>query len=225
MAELTFLFDLDDTLYPAESGVWQSIRDRIDLYMHTVLGIPQEEIPALRHRLFTTYGTTLRGLQATMSVDPQEYLRFVHDVPLDRYLTPDPELRRVLMAYSAPKFIFTNGDRPHAHRVLEILGLQGVFEEIIDIVALAPYCKPMPEAFDIALEYVHGARPADCVLVDDNSANLAAAHALGFQTVLIGSPNPAIPFARAIRRPVDLPTLMPFSSDVALVKNGRNLNE
>lgn len=213
MSELTLFFDLDDTLYPADSGVWQDIRNRIDLYMHSVLGIPQAEIPELRHHLFKTYGTTLRGLEATMSIDPADYLRFVHDVPLDQYLKPDAELRRVLASYTSPKFIFTNGDRPHALRVLKILGLENLFDEIIDIMALSPYCKPMPEAFDIALRRADNPQPADCVLVDDSVANLVAAHALGFQTVLIGLPNPMAPFARTIGRLADLPEVIAIHSD------------
>ncbi len=214
MAETTLFIDLDDTLYPADSGVWQDIRDRIDLYMHSVLGIPVEEVPALRHHLFNTYGTTLRGLEATRSIDPNEYLRFVHDVPLERYLKPNPELRQVLLNYSYPKFIFTNGDRPHALRVLKILGLENLFDDIIDIVALSPYCKPMPETFDIALDYTRHSSPSDCILVDDAPRNLAAAHAYGFQTVLVGPPNPGILYAKVISRIADLPLVIPVNGNL-----------
>ncbi|GAP14372.1 pyrimidine 5'-nucleotidase [Longilinea arvoryzae] len=209
---MTLFIDLDDTLYPADCGLWKNIRDRIDLYMHSVLGIPLAEVPPLRHRLFKTYGTTLRGLEATLSVDPADYLRFVHDVPLEHYLKLDAELRQVLVGYTMPKFIFTNGDCAHASRVLKTLGLEGLFDGIIDIVALSPYCKPMPEAFEIALARAGCPQPADCVLVDDFANNLAVAHQLGFRTVLIGSPNPAVPFAPAIPRLADLPTVIPQSN-------------
>lgn len=101
MGELTLFIDLDDTLYPADSGVWQDIRNRIDLYMRDVLGIPAAEVNALRQDLFARYGTTLRGLEASMQVDTADYLRFVHDVPLSRYLTPNPELRQILSGYPA----------------------------------------------------------------------------------------------------------------------------
>lgn len=212
MGEFTLFIDLDDTLYPADSGVWQDIRSRIDLYMQTVLGIPADEVPALRRHLFSTYGTTLRGLVATMPVDAMDYLRFVHDVPLQRYLTKDEELRRVLVSYKMPKYILTNGDQLHAQRVLSVLGLEGIFDGIIDILALSPFCKPMPEAFDIALEHAHRPRPADCVLVDDSAVNVVSAHEMGFQTVLVGPPNPDLPFACAIRRLADLPTVIPINS-------------
>lgn len=212
MGELTLFIDLDDTLYPADSGVWRAIRGRIDLYMHSILGIPQAEVPNIRHHLFTTYGTTLRGLEATMRIDPADYLRFVHDVPLDEYLRPDAELRRVLTAYDMPKYIFTNGDRPHALRVLEVLGLLGVFDGIIDITLLSPYCKPMPEAFSIALRHIHQLSPENCLFADDAPRNLAAAHKLGFKTVLVGAANAtSVPFAHAIRRLADLPEVVPVN--------------
>ena len=211
MGYITLFFDLDDTLYPADSGVWQDIRNRIDLYMHTVLGIPAAEVPALRRHLFNTYGTTLRGLEATLSIDPTDYLRFVHDVPLERYLKPNLELRQILLNYPYRKFIFTNGDRPHALRVLKILGLENLFDEIIDIVALTPFCKPMPETFDIALKYAHHSLPPECILVDDAPRNLAAAHAYGFQTVLVGPLNPSTPYAKVIARINDLPLAVPMN--------------
>ena len=211
MGELTLFIDLDDTLYPADSGVWQDIRNRIDLYMRDVLGIPAAEVPTLRHELFGRYGTTLRGLEATMHVDTADYLRFVHDVPLSRYLGPDPELRRILAGYPERKFIFTNGDLPHALRVLEILGLVDIFEGIIDITMLSPYCKPMLEAFDIALEVAGNPRPQQCVFIDDAPRNLIAAHSRQFQTILVGPPDSAAPFAPAIPRLVDLPSVLPLN--------------
>ncbi len=222
MSETTLFIDLDDTLYPADCGLWINIRNRIDLYMQSVLGIPQAEVAPLRHHLFKTYGTTLRGLEATLAVDAADYLRFVHDVPLERYLKPDAELRQVLGSLRAPKFIFTNGDRAHAGRVLKVLGLEDLFDDIIDIVALSPYCKPMPEAFSIALARAGNPPPANCILVDDFSENLAAAYRLGFQTVLIGSPNPTVPFAPAILRLADLPSVISPNHPDILVSKERN---
>lgn len=211
MGDLTFFIDLDDTLYPADSGIWQDIRNRIDLYMQEVIGIPRAEVAELRQRLFNTYGTTLRGLEATMHVDAADYLRFVHDVPLSQYIAPDPGLRQVLTAYHQPKFIFTNGDRPHALRVLEILGLSDIFDGIIDITMLSPYCKPMDEAFDIALEFAGQPHPQNCVVIDDSPRNLIAAHNRQFQTILVGPSDAALPFAPAIAKLIDLPNIIPVN--------------
>lgn len=211
MGELTLFIDLDDTLYPADSGVWQDIRNRIDLYMRDVLGIPAAEVNALRQDLFARYGTTLRGLEASMQVDTADYLRFVHDVPLSRYLTPNPELRQILSGYPARKFIFTNGDRLHALRVLEVLELSDIFDGIIDITMLSPYCKPMPEAFDIALKFAGNPQAQQCVFIDDAPRNLIAAHSRQFQTILVGPADLAPPFAPAIPRLADLPRVLPVN--------------
>ena len=88
----TIFFDLDATLYPESIGLWQLIRERIDLFMQERLGLPLAQIPVMRHDYFTRYGTTLKGLQANYDVDPRDYLTFVHDLPLDAYLQPTDEL-------------------------------------------------------------------------------------------------------------------------------------
>ena len=94
MTFTTLFFDLDDTLYAPSSGVWQAIMMRIEQYMHERLNIPTEEIPGLREDLFRKYGTTLRGLQILWHVDEREFVEYVHDVPVDRLLSPDPALRK-----------------------------------------------------------------------------------------------------------------------------------
>ncbi|MCX8025711.1 MAG: hypothetical protein N3A60_10960, partial [Thermanaerothrix sp.] len=112
------IFDLDDTLYPASSGVWEAIGERIDLFIHQKLGLSHEEVEPFRKNLFRTFGTTLRGLYLQYHIDPAEYLAFVHDIPLERYLQPNPALRTLLKVLPYPKVIFTNADKNHANRVL-----------------------------------------------------------------------------------------------------------
>jgi putative hydrolase of the HAD superfamily len=185
----TLLIDLDDTLYPASTGLWSLIRQRIDLYMHERLKMPWEEIPDLRHRLFSEYGTTLRGLQATIGLDAQDYLAFVHAVPVEERLLPDPELKQVLLRCFQRKVIFTNADTGHALRVLGALQVADQFDQIIDILAVAPYCKPMPEAYRVALRLAGVAHPSECLVFDDSVSNLATARLLGCPTVLVGAPN------------------------------------
>src|SRR5690606_21760410 len=108
MSFTTLLIDLDETLYPSTVGVWDAIGKRMEDYIHLRMGLPREAIPALRHSLYMQYGTTLRGLQATHGVDVDEFLAFVHDVPLETMLQPDSLLRELLMRYSLRKLIFTN---------------------------------------------------------------------------------------------------------------------
>ncbi len=125
-------------------------------------------------------------------IDAEEYLHFVHDVPLGDYLTPDPALKEILQAYPQRKVIFTNADGSHARRVLAALDLVGCFERIIDVHVLQPYCKPMPEAFQAAFDLLQ-VDPGQCVLVDDTLSNLVTAKSFGMRTVWITQkpPDPA----------------------------------
>ncbi len=179
------LFDLDDTLYPQDSGVWDRVGVRINQYLVDRMHIPAEEVSALRSRLFIQYGTTLRGLQVEDQVNMKEYLDFVHDVPLEDILSPDPELDQILSTLPLRKVVFTNAYTPYAQQVLALLGINHHFEQIIDIYTLYPYCKPEAQAFHKALEAV-GEEAEHCLLIDDNPKNLAMAQSLGMKTVSIG---------------------------------------
>ncbi len=182
----TLLIDLDDTLYPHDCGVWEMIRTRMQVYMVEEMGLPTEEVPALRHRLWKQYGTTLRGLQAEYEVDMGDYLDYVHDVPLEDRIPVNPELLEILQALPQRKFIFTNATKAHARRVMDHLGVSGQFEGIIDVYAMMPHCKPQVEAFGTALSIVDDVAE-NCCLVDDSPGNLATAKALGMATVSIGA--------------------------------------
>lgn len=202
-------FDLDDTLYPTTSGLWAAIRQRMTDYMHTPLGFSTEEIPTIREHYFKTYGTTLRGLQIHHNVDPDDYLAYVHDLPLEKFLTPDPHLREILISLPQMKWIFTNADANHAKRVLDILGLEGCFNGIIDVRSLDYLCKPEKEAFQRALDLSDAAAPEDCVLFDDSLRNLIPARTIGFTTVLVGSDgnNPGANYS--LIKLTDLPQVFP----------------
>ena len=189
----TLLIDLDETVYPSSSGVWDAISVRMEQYMHERMNLPLEDIPSLRKHLYQKYGTTLHGLQITYQVDERDFLNFVHNVPLDGLLTPDPELRQVLQRYPQKKFVFTNADRSHANRVINRLQLADCFDGIVDIYDIAPHCKPMPEAFLTALRLTGNQAPDQCVFIDDSPRNLAGARALGFYTVQVGLPKPGYP--------------------------------
>ena len=204
----TIFFDLDDTLYPASSGVWKLIKDRMNLYMHQHLKIDWDEIPALRERLFHEYGTTLRGLQVNYKIDTNEYLAFVHDIPLQEYLKPDESQQRMLMALPYKKLIFTNADANHAHRVLAVLGLHNCFERIVDINAVNPYCKPMQPALKIALDLSGETEPRNCILVDDQPATTHAGREFGFYTILFGQDGGSQDANATLARLTDLPELL-----------------
>lgn len=209
----TLFIDLDETLYPASCGVWEAISKRIEAYMHERMGVPQAEITDLRRSLYQQYGTTLHGLQVTRGVDTADFLAYVHDIPLASLLQPDPQLRGALLQLNQRKFIFTNADRPHAERVITQLGLQGCFDGIIDILDIAPHCKPMAEAFTKALQLAGESDAAQCAFIDDSPRNLAGARAAGFYTIQVGSPkrgfqHPTAAADAQIERLADIPALL-----------------
>jgi pyrimidine 5'-nucleotidase len=189
MALDTLIFDLDDTLYPPSTGVWDAIGDRINQFLRDNLKLKPNEVVQVRDELFHTYGTTLRGLQIVYGIDPFKYLNYVHNVPLETYLQPNPALRRILKQISTRKVIFTNSDQNHALRVIAQLGLDGIFERIIDVLDVSPYCKPQPEAFQKALNLLGNLDPSRCILIDDSLRNINTARELGFYTILVGNHN------------------------------------
>jgi putative hydrolase of the HAD superfamily len=203
----TFFFDLDDTIYPPDTGLWGAIAGRITLYLTERMGFPPEQVTSIREKYFREYGTTLRGLQANHNVDMDDYLAFVHDVPLESYIHPDQQVRAMLGGIQARKFIFTNSDTNHANRVLEATGLQGLFDGIIDVHAIAPYCKPMPEAFELAVKAAGSPDPRTCVLLDDQRRITRAARSLGMYTVLVGEETPGNEADAALLHLAELPGL------------------
>ncbi len=202
-------FDLDDTLYSNTNGLWEAIRGRMTDYLRDPLGFPTNEIQELRQHYFETYGTTLRGLQINHSVDADEYLAYVHDLPLEDYISPDPQLHRLLDSLPQQKWILTNADANHAHRVIDLLGLEDCFAGIIDVRALGFLCKPEKEAYQLALELANCADPARCVLFEDSLRNITPAHKAGFTTVLVGSAetHPCVDYS--VRHLNELPQVFP----------------
>lgn len=203
----TFFFDLDETLYPHNSGVWEAIAGRINRYLIERMEFQPEQVVSIRERYFREYGTTLRGLQANHNVNMDDYLAFVHDVPISRYLHANPELRTVIQGMPVRKFIFTNADTGHTRRVLEAVGLQELFDGIIDVHVIAPFCKPMPEAFELALKFAGSPDPHTCVLLDDQRRITRVARRLGMYAVLVGEVAPGDDADVALLHLTDLPGL------------------
>jgi len=204
----TVFFDLDDTVYPAASGLWEAIRQRISLYMHDYVGIPWEQVPDLRRRYFEEYGTALRGLEANYPVRRQEYLAFVHDLPLRNYLQPDPDLKTALEGLPTRKLIFTNADSAHARRVLTVLEVADYFDEIVDINDLEPFCKPMPESFGLAMLRAGEDQPRRCLLIDDMQRNTIGAREFGMHAILFGTDQPNRDADASLSNWLDLPAVM-----------------
>ncbi len=178
--------DVDDTLYPHSCGLWAAVGERIQSYLETRVGLPPSESKVLRLRFLGMYGTTLRGLQTELEVDTEDYLDYVHDVPIDQLLKPNPDLHAMLQEVQGKIYYFTNAYRPYTERVLDRLGILDLGFEIIDIRALDFENKPLPGAYRRALAIAGDPSPAGCVLVDDRPANLLPAAELGMQTVLVG---------------------------------------
>jgi len=205
----TIFFDLDATLYPESNGLWPAIRIKIDQYMHDQMKIPEAEIPDLREYYYIHYGTTLRGLQIHYGIEAKEYLNYVHDLPLHKYLQPDPALRDMLLTIPRRRWIFTNSDRPHAERVLSILGIEDCFEGLVDINAMEPHCKPKTEAYQFALKLAEIIDPKTCALIDDSTRNLAPAKDMGFFTILVGQNGTHFTADRVLTNINDLPKVAP----------------
>jgi len=179
------ILDLDETLYPRRAGLMNEISRRIPLYMVQRMGFAPDEADVLRKRLFVRYGTSLRGLQLEYHIDADDYLRFVHDVPLEDYIAPDPALDAMLSRIPLKKAIFTNADSAHARRVMERLGVAHHFPVVVDIHAVGFICKPLPEAYQRLLSILDATGKA-CILVEDMARNLRPARELfGMTTVIV----------------------------------------
>jgi putative hydrolase of the HAD superfamily len=202
-------FDLDDTLYAKGNGLWEAIRARMGEYLHERLGFSTESIPELRRNYFEKYGTTLRGLQINHQVDADDYLAYVHNLPLENFLQPDPALRNLITSIPQPKWIFTNADDQHAHRVLTYLGIEDCFHGIIDVRAMKFHCKPEVKSYELAMEIAGESNPARCVYLDDSLRNLAPARELGFFTIWVGSSDPHPAANYSITNLSELPAVLP----------------
>lgn len=188
--------DLDGTIYPPDNGMWEKIAERMEIFMHQVLQIPKKEVPALRKQYFEKYGTTLSGLLANYSFNPDEYLSFVHDIPVSEFIKPDDQLREMLISLPQPKWILTNADKNHANRVLSALGVNDLFVGALGVTDMKFRNKPDPYFFEQALIFAGNPSPKDCLFADDIPKNLIPAWEMGFVTVLVGKrePNHAVTY-------------------------------
>ena len=179
----SWIFDLDNTLYPPDSGLWPAIEDRITLYLIQHSGLDGASARALQRYYYHQHGTTLRGLVDEDGIDPAHFLDFVHDI--DRSgLEPNVALAEEIARLPGRKLIFTNGSRNHALETVEKLGLGGLFEEAFDIAAAGLVPKPHNGAYD-AFFRAHGVEPTQAAMFEDIAKNLAVPRVRGMTTVLV----------------------------------------
>jgi putative hydrolase of the HAD superfamily len=181
----TWLFDLDNTLYPAESGFMGQIEARMTQFVVKVTGLPTDEAYALQKRYLAEHGLTLRGMMEHHGVEPAEFNALFHDLSLEA-LAHDADLLAALERLPGRRLIFTNADAFHAERVLTHLGLHHLFEDVFHIDSFGFRPKPDPAAFQAMLD-VHGLQPAATAFFEDSERNLAPAADLGMTTVLVGA--------------------------------------
>jgi putative hydrolase of the HAD superfamily len=181
----TWLFDLDNTLYPAQCDLFALIDERMGMYIQNLLKCGADEARRVQKDYFYNHGTTLSGLMAVHDIDPYEFLDYVHDIPMDR-IKPNPVLAEYIDALPGRKLIYTNGDAPYAQRVLDALGLGHSFEAIFDIVATGLIPKPAPVGYDM-LCAAHAINPKTAFFADDMTRNLQPAKAIGMATLWINN--------------------------------------
>jgi putative hydrolase of the HAD superfamily len=179
----SWIFDLDNTLYPASTRLFSQIDARMGAYIQRLLDVDEAEAWRVQKGFFHSHGMTLPGLMAHHGVDPHDFLADVHDVDLD-VVEPHPELADLIARLPGRKFVFTNADAPYAARVLARLGLSDSFDALHDIHALGYVPKPQLPAY-ASLCAEHGIDPTRAVFVEDMARNLAPAKAIGMTTVWI----------------------------------------
>ena len=182
----SWVFDLDNTLYPASSGLFTQVNERIRAYVSAHLKIGEAEASALQREYFARYRSTLRGLMLDHGVKPTDFLDYVHDIDVSS-IGPDTTLRDAIVALPGRKMIFTNGSVHHAARILERLDLSDVFEAVFDIHAADYRPKPDPQSYRQLLS-TFGIMAERSALLEDLVINLEPAADLGMMTVWVRDP-------------------------------------
>ncbi|MBB35351.1 MAG: pyrimidine 5'-nucleotidase [Hirschia sp.] len=180
-----WVFDLDNTLYPAACDLFAQIDERMTAFVMDYLKLNQAEARAVQKKYYSDHGTTLAGLMLHHDMQPDDFLSFVHDIdhsPLDAA----PCLKDVLSALPGRKYVYTNGSTCHAEKVTRYMGIDHIFTDMVCIARSDFIPKDKPGAFENFLTMT-GIDPNRAAMFEDLSRNLLPAHALGFKTVLITS--------------------------------------
>ena len=183
----TWVFDLDNTLYPPRYRLFDQIEVKMTHWVMTALNVARPEADRLRQHYWNHYGTTLAGLMREHAIDPIGYLHEVHDIDFS-VLPPDPELAVEIGNLPGRRIVYTNASEPYARRVLEARGLSGLFDAVYGVEHAGFRPKPERAAFETIFA-IDGLAPARAAMFEDDPRNLAAPHAMGMRTVYV-APEP-----------------------------------
>jgi putative hydrolase of the HAD superfamily len=182
----TWIFDLDNTLYPTSCRLFDQIHDRMTAFIAERFELSPEAALARQKRYFREHGTTLRGLMVVDRIDPEDFLAYVHELDF-ACVPPDPVLAEALSALPGRKIVHTNGSARHAERLLDHLGIASAFCGIVDIAAAGYEPKPALAGYHELL-LRHGVTPGTALMVEDIARNLVPAAALGMTTAWVRNP-------------------------------------
>lgn len=186
----TWVFDLDNTLYPPSARLFDQIEARMTAYVSRALGVDPAEADRLRATYWARHGTTLAGLMAEHDLDPLPYLEEVHAIDLGQLL-PDPALAAAIGALPGRRIVYTNGSAPYARRVLGARGLGEVFDAVYGVEDAGFRPKPQRAAFETIFAR-DGLASATAAMFEDDARNLAAPHQMGMRTIHVApAPDPA----------------------------------
>ena len=181
-----WIFDLDNTVYDINAGVFEKISSRITDFIITALSVTREEANIVRSNMYKKYGLTLTGLMREYGIAPDEYLDYIHDVTHPE-LKYDEQLKLNLKNLTGRKFIYTNASKNHSKNILSVMGIEAEFEKILDIKATQYVPKPDPKSYNIMLKAfgISGDQIGNSIFIEDTAKNLRPAKVLGIKTVWI----------------------------------------
>ncbi|MEG8020703.1 pyrimidine 5'-nucleotidase [Sphingomonas aerolata] len=203
-----WIFDLDNTLYPASADLFSEVDARMTGFIQDLLGLEHDEARRVQKGYFHNHGTTLSGLMTEHHVDPHAFLAHVHDIEMD-VLEHDAPLVAAIAKLPGRKLIFTNGDTPYALKILDRLGLGASFEAIHDIHAMDLMPKPHASAY-AGFCTAFDIDPAQSLFVDDMVRNLLPAKAIGMTTVWVDNGSEQSPGAERDHIDFTIPVLAPW---------------
>jgi putative hydrolase of the HAD superfamily len=179
----TWVFDLDNTLYPHHVNLWQQVDVRIGEFVAAWLKVSREEARRIQKDYYRRYGTTMRGMMTEHGVSADDFLAYVHQIDHSP-LEPNPAMGAAIARLPGRKLILTNGSTDHADKVLQRLGIGAHFEAVFDIIAAELEPKPAPQTYQKFLG-THGVNPRTSAMFEDLARNLIVPHQLGMTTVLV----------------------------------------